>query len=45
MMGGSSQHLYLMLYSNIRKTLKGKGIKTSAITSVAGMTTHRIMIV
>lgn len=44
MMGGCiATPLFNAIQQHIRKTLKGKGIKTSAITSVAGMTTHRIM--
>ena len=44
MMGGClATPLFNAIQQHIRKILKGKGIKTSAITSVAGMTTHRIM--
>ncbi len=44
MMGGCvATPLFNEIQKYLRTILKGKGVKTSAITSVAGMVTHRIM--
>ena len=44
MMGGCmATPLFNTIQQYMKTKLKGKGIKTSAITSVAGMATHRIM--
>jgi len=43
-MGGcAATPLFNDLQATIRKELKGKGVSTSAITSVCGMVTHRII--
>lgn len=43
-MGGcAATPLFNDLQATIRKELKGKGVSTSAITSVCGMATHRII--
>lgn len=44
MMGGCmATPLFNTIQQYIKNNVKGRGIKTSAITSVAGMATHRIM--